>query len=202
MDKNKRSVLLRVLLFAGVFLFIVDSSLFFAEKPNKFLYDITFFGFCLQIILGVIIVVLSVKLSAKAYQMFIGMIISGWGLLSGLIVYFLPFKYENWWPLYLIITSVFLFVAGFRKYNQLKFGYFVPTCVLFGMGIWFSLFSLKVIKVSFKTVVELLGPAFICLIAILLVSFFFIQRHHKRFVIKDDESGDFDDEELVFPKLD
>lgn len=202
MNKEHKSVLLGILLSIGLCFFCLNSIFFYINSPSKELALIIFFSFIIQILLGIVIIICSLKLSRKAYQLFIGFTLCGWGILNLLITYKLPYDDKYWWPLYLILASIFIFIAGRIKYKKIKFGYAVPSSTLFLMGIWFALFSFKIVPISFKTVVWFLGPSFICLLGILLVLIFLVQQRHDKFVIKDDDSGDFDDEDLSFFKLD
>lgn len=202
MEKERGSVLLRVLVSIGIVLFALNSIFFYINTPKKALSVTIFFSFVVQILLGLAVVICSLLFTNKSYQFFIGLLLCGWGILSGLITYVLPYNDKYWWPLYLIEASVFIFLAGKIKYGRLKFGYLIPSLSLFIMGIWFSLFSFKIVTVSFKTIVILFGPAFIGLMAISLICVFLIQKHHKKLILLDEDSGDFDDEEISLPKLD
>ena len=62
---------------------------------------------------------------------------------------------------------------------------------LFGV----SLFSFKIIKLSFRSIACTLGPLFMISIAVFLVVFFLMQQRHKELVFSDDETGVFSDEE-------
>ena len=148
------------------------------------------------------IVILSLGIAKKAYQFFLSLIFVGWSVLNGIIAFVLPYDIDILWPLYLIFVSIFLFISGIRKYKKMKFGYVMPSFTLLSMGILFSLFSFDIIKVPFKTVAIVLGPVFVGLIGLSLVLFFLLQQRHKELIIVDEDSGDFDDEELSFPKID
>ena len=153
-----------------------------------------------QFLLGIMILLLNVE--KKAYEFFISLIYIVWSILDGLFVFVFPFDVKTVWPVYLITTSIFLVIAGLRKYKRIKFGYFIPSLALFCMGILFSLFSFDFIKVPFRTVAIALGPIVMACLCVSLVLFFFIQQRHKELIINDSDSGDFDDEELSFPKID
>lgn len=202
MDKNRSTVLLRVLISVGFLFFIANLGSFYLVSPSETMLYISLCFFLIQMAIGLTIMIMSFKVTKKAYQIFIGLLFLGWGLSHFLIMFVLPNGVGFWWPLYLIEASVFLFVAGMIKYKKIKFGFIAPSVTLFCMGAWYALFSFKIIKISFRTVVLLLGPAFMVLIAIFLVSFFLVQQRHHELVIHDDESGGFDDEELIFPKID
>lgn len=202
MNKERGSVLLGVLVSIGICLFALNSVFFYLPEPHGFFVPVVVASYVIQILFGFTIIALALTITQKAYQLFIGFLLSGWGILSSLIIFNLPYGDEYWWPLYLITAGIFVIVSGLLKYKRVKFGYMIPGISLFLMGIWFSLFSFKIVKISFKTVVILLGPAFILLISISLIFIFMIQQRHRMLIIEDDDSGDFDDEDLSFPKID
>jgi len=82
----------------------------------------------------------------------------------------------------------------------MKFGYAIPAVTLFCMGIWYSLFSFDIIKVSFVSIAGTVGPIFMILVALLLVGFFLLQQKHKELIVTDDDTGVFSDEDPVLPK--
>lgn len=200
MERYKGAVLVRVLLFFGIIFFGINSVFFYIDNPNEVIRSLLFVGLILQLSVGIIIILLNTE--KKAYQFFVALIFVGWSIMNGLIAFVLPYGVNVWWPCYLILVSIFMLISGLRKYKKLKFGYFMPVLTLFTMGIVFSLFSFDIVKVPFKTVAIILGPVFAFLIGLALILFFLLQQHHKEFILNDEDSGDFGDEELTFPKLD
>ena len=107
-----------------------------------------------------------------------------------------PYTIKEFWPLFGVITGILWFIAGRMKYCKLKFGFVIPSVTLFGMGLWYSLFSFEIIKLSFKSVACSLGPIFMVSIAVFLVLLFLAQQRHKELVFSDEEeTGVFSDEE-------
>ncbi len=106
-----------------------------------------------------------------------------------------PFTIKEFWPLFGVIAGLLWFIAGCLKYGRLKFGFVIPSVTLFGMGLWYSLFSFGIVKLSFKSVACSLGPVFMISIAVFLVLFFLAQQRHKELVFSDEETGVFSDEE-------
>ena len=202
MDKNQGSVFMRVAISLGIIFFISNSVFFYLDSPNKVIQLILFSGLVLQILLGLLIFLIKVSGSKKGYQFFIGFIFIGWGILNILFTFIFDVNADIWWPLYLVVASLFLLITGYIKYKKIKFGYAIPGITLFIMGIWFSLFSFDIVKIPFTVIVSVLGPAFILLVGLALVLFFLFQQRHKELVITDEDSGDFDEEELNLPKLD
>ena len=101
------------------------------------------------------------------------------------------------WPLLGIVAGILWFIAGRWKYKVLKFGYLIPSVTMFGMGLWYLLFSFGLISLSFKSVALTLGPLFMLMVAVLLIVFFFVQQKHSELVFSDEETGIFSDEESL-----
>ena len=180
-------------LFAG--LCIVITAINPASKSIDIL---NIFSIILQMAIGIIVVILSRKITHRFSHVFTGLLISAWSVNSFLIAVVLPYTIKDMWPFYGVTAGIVLFISGFLKYKAVKFGYGIPSIVLFGMGIWYSLFSMNIIKMSFRTVVATLGPFFMGSIALFLVLFFLLQQKHKELVVKDEEIGVFSDEEAFF----
>ena len=109
----------------------------------------------------------------------------------------LPYTFMQWWPMIGVTAGIFLWIAGIIKYKKLQPGYFIPAITLFLMGIWFMLFSFKIIKVSFQIVAIVGGPLFLMMSAIFIVAFFMLQKNNANLVAKDDENIDQDTAEMV-----
>lgn len=151
-----------------------------------------------QGLLGIGIIILGKMITHKFFHMFIGLAFFLSSLVSIMMVLVLPFTIKELWPVYGVIAGISLFISGFVKYKSVKFGYLIPAVTLVGMGIWYLLFSLQLMPLSFSMVVYTLGPAFLIMIAVLLVAYFFVQQKHSDLVFKDDEIGVFSDEEASF----
>lgn len=151
----------------------------------------------LQILFGVIVFNTSILYTHKAYQIFLGLLIGGWGILLYLMHFVLPFSVYNMWPVFLFFSGIFLIVSGAVKYKSFKFGFGIPAITLILMGIWFSLFSFKIIKIPFSVVATILGPIFMLAVAIFLIIFFFVQQRHSELIVNDEVHGDFADEEIT-----
>ncbi|MCR5252936.1 MAG: hypothetical protein K6C98_04385 [Treponema sp.] len=77
--------------------------------------------------------------------------------------------------------------------------YGIPGLILLIMSLYYFLFSLKLIKVSFTFVSYFVAPVLIVGILVIFVLFYFLQKDHKELVLKDDDSDDFAEEEYPFP---
>ena len=151
-----------------------------------------------QGLLGIVIIIIGKKITHKFFHMFIGLAFFLCSLVLIMMVLVLPFTIKELWPVYGVIAGISLFISGFLKYKTVKFGYLIPAVTLVGMGIWYLMFSLQLMPLSFSMVVYTLGPAFLIMIAVLLVAYFFVQQKHSDLVFKDDEIGVFSDEEASF----
>lgn len=151
-----------------------------------------------QGLLGIVIIIIGKKITHKFFHMFIGLAFFLCSLVLIMMVLVLPFTIKELWPVYGVIAGISLFISGFLKYKSVKFGYLIPAVTLVGMGIWYLMFSLQLMPLSFSMVVYTLGPAFLIMIAVLLVAYFFVQQKHSDLVFKDDEIGVFFDEEASF----
>jgi len=189
------SKLLNVLIPCGIALFLFCAIFAFVNSTPKMIDILTVIFLIIQFILGILIVIISVKKTFRATQLFIGLIFIFWDLLHVLITYLQPFSLKQAWPLFGVIVGILLFISGFYKYRKFKFGYVIPSFTLTAMGIWYSFFSFKLITKPFLTVASNLGPIFMFVIAIALIVLFLIQQKHKEFVLSDDETGTFSEED-------
>lgn len=180
-------------LFAG--LCIVITAINPASKSIDIL---NIFSIILQMAIGIVVVILSRKVTHRFSHVFTGLLISAWSVNSFFIAVVLPYTLKDMWPSYGVTAGIVLFISGYLKYKAVKFGYGIPSVVLFGMGVWYSLFSMHIIKMSFRTVVATLGPFFMGSVALFLILFFLLQQHHEELVVKDEEIGVFSDEEALF----
>ena len=146
---------------------------------------------------GVVLLVLSIRNTKRLHQIFIGFELSFWGIavvINELRI--LPCTFIQWWPMIGVTAGIFLYVAGQVKYRELQVGYVIPSIALFLLGIWFMLFSFKIVKVSFQTVAIVGGPLFLMMSGVFLLALFMLQKKHSNLVAKDDENIDQDTEEM------
>ena len=138
---------------------------------------------------------LSLKYTKSLHQIFIGFELLFWGIVLVLREkQILPYTFMQWWPVIGVTAGLFLYIAGYVKYKKLLVGYFIPALFMFFMGIWFMLFSFKIIKVSFQVVALVGGPLFIIMSGILIIALFLLQKNHSNLVIKDDDTIDVESE--------
>lgn len=196
---EKSSKSLNILVSIGILLFTYV-CVFYSFSARKNIIDILcIILLSFQIIIGSIICTLATIRTKKASHLFLGSIFVFWGALSILINYILPFTIRQCWPIFGICAGILLFCSGLFKYRKIKFGYGIPAITLCCCCIWFSLFSFKIIKISFLSIAGTLGPLFMLLIAIILIVYFLLQQKHKELIISDEDTGVFLDEDPVLP---
>ncbi len=198
---NKGTKVLNIFIGFGTVFFIAVCIIAFLKEELLSTNSVVTIILLLQILLGAFIVNTAILLTKKAYQFFLGLIIGGWGILLYLMHFSLPFTMYQMWPVFLLLAGIFLLIAGIYKYKKFKYGFGIPSIVLMIMAIWYMMFSFKIIKIPFSIVSTVLGPAFMFLIGVGLIVFFFVQQKHSEFVVHDEDRGTFEDEEIDHPQL-
>lgn len=200
MKSEKSTYLLNVLIILDIVFFALCSFVLIINSTRKFIEVLFLISIILQVLLGMSVFFLSIFVTRKAYHLYMGSLFVTWGILTVICTYSSYFGFRQGWPFFGIISGLLLSMAGYYKYRKIKFGYLIPSVTLTVMGIWFLLFSFKIIKVSFLSIAGSLGPIFLLLIALFLILFFFAQQKHKELVFPDDETGTFSDEEVISQK--
>lgn len=183
------------LIIAGVLLVIACTLMTLHKEPSRYANILNLIFIIVQAIIGLITVVIARKVTGKFFHFFAGMLYFFWSMIYLASYAFFSWSLNQMWPLLGIVAGVLWFIAGRWKYKVLKFGYLIPSVTLFGMGLWYSLFSFGLIRLSFKSVALTLGPLFMLMVAVLLIVFFFVQQKHSELVFSDEETGIFSDEE-------
>lgn len=199
---DKSSKLLNVLISYGIAFFAICSAVIYVNLYQKSLNILVYSFLGIQILLGLLIFLYSIIKTKKAYHFYIGSLFICWGVLTIFIIYNPNLLFKMFWPIYGVIAGIIFLISGFLKYTKIKFGYLIPGFTLIGMGVWYSMFSFKIIKVPFLTVAGFAGPLFLLGIALSLIFYFYAQQKHKTIVVKDDVAGDFSDEESIDTKED
>ena len=130
-------------------------------------------------LVGAILLFLELMKSKKSWLMLVSVSLMLISVVIGMIdVGFLPFGVSNLWPTFVIIFGFTLILFSLYKFNQLKAVYFVPALVIIFFGIFFMLFSLGIIKVSFVSVASKLWPLLLVLCGGILITIFFCQQYN------------------------
>lgn len=198
---NNRFVLYYIMIPLGICIALLNSVILFTHSRIQ-TFDLFISAMlAVQLLLSLVIIFLDLFGQKKAFPLYIGLLMLFWGLLS-IIVYVNPdYGISQFWPLFVILSGILLIVSGCYKYKKLKFGFVIPSVTLIGMGLWYMLFSFKIIKLSFVTVAAVLGPVFMLVIAGSLILFFLAQQKHKQLIINDDDTGTFADEDVPLNRL-
>ncbi|MCR5187320.1 MAG: hypothetical protein K6C97_00185 [Treponema sp.] len=195
MKDVQKSVLVNVLIFFGLLLFFAVAVIAYWTSDKAVLQLLSQLFLCLQFLFGLFVLVLAIKRTHKATHLFIGSLLAEWAVNYFLVDNVLSCGLKSFWPVFGVFAGILLFVSGFYKYKKIKFGYAIPAVTLVGMGIWYSFFSFGIIKTPFIVVVKRLGPVFVLVLVLLLIALFLVQKRNKKFVVADDETGTFSDED-------
>ncbi|MBQ8776564.1 MAG: hypothetical protein IJZ71_03715 [Treponema sp.] len=171
-----------LIIFVGVFIVVAKQQ----GNANAFF---TSLMPTVQVLLGIFAVFVALKVTKKAYQVFSSVLFLLLGIFQFLLVNeIVPYSLKQLWPVIGFLASFSLFFACFWRYKQIKIVYIVPTLILLLMSCWYFLFSFKIIKMSFSFVVTTIGPFFVVVTILSVISFYFLQKKHKELVVKDEEN--------------
>lgn len=91
------------------------------------------------------------------------------------------FLWKELWPLFAIASGIALIISGLIIKKKLTPSYFVPASVLFGMGLFFMIFSLDLLPIGFLDFIKRWWPCIPALcIGILLGMFVFNKETEKK----------------------
>ena len=108
----------------------------------------------------------------------------------------MPWKFDDLWPLCVILCGVCLFFTCLLRHHRLFSAYLIPSVLLILLGAFFLLFSMDVISISFKEFVSRWWPAFLILIGIVLVVLFLYQQN-PIIPFPYEPEADFSDDEVL-----
>lgn len=178
------------LLIAVGFLVIYFDSDFVLSAPFLFVY------LAIQTCIGFYIQFMAVHKTKMVYHIFSGALIFICGLISLLLQFFNDIHFSQVWPLYAFFCGLILLECSYFRHKKVRAEYGIPSLILMLMSIYYSLFSLKIIKVSLSFVSFFVAPILIIGITILLMIFYFLQKKHKELVLDDENSDEFSYEEF------
>ena len=175
LTKNNK---INIVLIIGLFLIFVGILLltsYFAKNPQSVL----LFRGVILFLVGAILLFLELMKTKKSWLMFISVSFMLIAVVLGMIdVGFLPLGVRNLWPIFVIIFGFTLILFSFYKFKQMKAVYLVPALVIIFFGIFFMLFSMGIIKVSFVSVASKLWPLLLVLCGGILITIFFCQQYN------------------------
>lgn len=166
------------LIFAGVLLL----TGFFARNPQS----IYLFRGVLLFILGASFLFIELMTSTKTWLMFISIVLMLISVILGMIdVGFLPYGVKNLWPSFVIIFGFALILFSFYKTKKIKAVYLIPALTIIFFGVFFMLFSLKIIKTSFVSLASTLWPLLLVFCGGTLITIYFIQNYNLNKNVQD-----------------
>lgn len=173
-----KNIKINIVLIIGLFLIFVGILLltsYFAKNPQSVL----LFRGVILFLVGAILLFLELMKTKKSWLMFISVSFMLIAVVLGMIdVGFLPLGVSNLWPIFVIIFGFTLILFSFYKFKQMKAVYLVPALVIIFFGIFFMLFSMGIIKVSFVSVASKLWPLLLVLCGGILITIFFCQQYN------------------------
>ena len=194
MKESIRKFFILLLIVVGLGVFGLNAFFLFSFSLGSRSEILYIASIIIQILVGICTNVIVLKVYKKASYLFIGLSLIFIAAMDFFVSFISAYSIRQWWPVYGLFLSIFLLLCGLYKYKKLKFGFTIPAVTIFGMCGWYALFSFKIIKIPFMTVVWHLGIAFLFVVAACLIFFFFLQQNHKELVISDEDSGSFEDE--------
>ena len=198
--KMDRYKFLDVLIVLGSILFSLVTITVFCFPGQRFddaLDTILLF----QIIMGNAVMAFSFGRRNRFYQFYTGVILFLWGVFTFIFNKWLPLTIYQWWPVYVELSAFALLGSGFYKYRKMKLGFVFPAAALIGLGIWYSLFSFKIIPMSFAEASMIFGPILLISIAVLMFILLKMQNKNKKFIIEDEDDV-FEEDEIPFKEFD
>ncbi|MBP5602267.1 MAG: hypothetical protein J6X78_06020 [Treponema sp.] len=178
----------------AIILFLIISAILIQQFESNLLLN-TFS--ILAAIFGLCVTIIGIGFTKKIHQIFMGLELLFWGTGIWLrLCNYIPFAFVEVWPVIGVSAGIFLFIAGIIRYKKLLFRYFIPSITLFLLGVWFMLFSLKIIKISFRDVAIVGGPLFFIMSGIFIIGFFLLQRKYTNLVVSD-ENTEIDAEDII-----
>lgn len=144
---------------------------------------------------GLFVLIMGIKYTKRIHHIFVGFELLFWGVAIFLLIRdYIPYTFPQYWPMIGVVSGIFLFIAGFIKFKKILFGYFIPSILLFLLGLWYMLFSFKIIEIPFYYVAIVGGPLFFIMSAIFIIGFFLLQKKYTNLIKPDDNAVELDSE--------
>lgn len=133
----------------------------------------------------------------SSFRLFLALTLTLYGIFSALISYsVIKVPLNQVWPVFMLIASVTLFIAGRFSGKRFAVSYDFPAMMLFVLGIIFLLFSMGIIKKSFNEIAFIILPLFLIVAGIFLV-ILFMQRKYILEMLPEDLSRELDDDSEI-----
>ncbi|MBP5358622.1 MAG: hypothetical protein J6Y69_05490 [Treponema sp.] len=170
-----------ILVIAGIFLmaqhsFTSDESITLRVKIN--------------IIAGAVFLFLGLGPFSNWFLILVGLFMLQMGFLFLLVdLHVIPFTMRQMWPVLVSAAGIALVPAGLYKLKRMKSIYLFPAILLILLGVFFSLFSFRILNGSLSLFMHQWWPILIVITGVILVVLYFIQQVRKKdFPYMDDDS--------------
>lgn len=195
---KKGYILLNILLFIAFALFITVFIITSFVSIKEHAVILNLFPVFLMLI-GLAVCILT-PYTRSAYQLFLGGMFVIVGLFSFLLMESIIFgSLLQWWPIYGIFSGIMLFVSGLYKYKKVDLGFLIPALVLVLLCSVFLLFSFKIVTLSFKSSVLIVGPILIFFLVVSLFVILMCQKKFQNISPLEKDIKQFEDDE-IFPE--
>lgn len=162
-----------VCIFAGFFLFVND----FSELSGTDSFIKINIGDLLFILAGAVILFIAIVTGENSHKFFLGLYICLAGALHVLLACgIIPHGMKEWWPFFVVLCGISLFLTGLARHRKIKSTYLFPSIIILVIGLIFLLFSLDIIKISFASFVAAWWPLLLILLGTALVVLFLYQK--------------------------
>lgn len=107
-----------------------------------------------------------------------------------------PFTFKQCWPLIVIVFGITLLPVGRIRYKKFRLAYVFPSAALTILGVFFLLFTFKIIKEPMRVFFGKFLPFFLILSGTFLIVLYFLRQNAKEIfpIIKNEEKyADNDD---------
>ena len=141
MDTEENIKSIYFLIIFGILLAIGCTTIVIISPASKPVNILNLIIIIAQAGIGLAIAMIAKRVTKKFFHFFMGLLYLSWSLIYLVTYTFFNFMFKEMWPLLGVSAGLLWFVAGYWKYRRLKFGYLIPSVTLFGMGLWYSLFS-------------------------------------------------------------
>ena len=170
-----------ILVIAGIFLmaqhsFTSEESITMRVKVN--------------IIAGAVFLFLGLGPFSNWFLILVGLFTLQMGFLFLLVdLHVTPYTMRQMWPILVCAAGISLVPAGLYKLKRMKSIYLFPAILLILLGVFFSLFSFRILNGSLSLFMHQWWPILIVITGVILVVLYFIQQVRKKdFPYMDDDS--------------
>ena len=143
-----------------------------------------------NIVLGALLLFLGLGPFSNWFLILAGLFVLQLGFLLLLVdLHVIPYTMRQAWPILVSAAGIALVPAGLYRLKRMRSIYLFPAILLILLGIFFSLFSFRILNVSLSLFMHRWWPILIVFTGAILVALYFIQQVRKKdFPYMDDDS--------------